>query len=122
MAGRESVVADPGLQLLHLLRETLGGVTVRVEQLRSAAVAAGRAAQAQVNAPGCQRIQHTELLSDFEWGVMRQHHPGAAQPDARGPRGNGGQQNLGGGARDAGQIVVLTDPKPVVAPCLAALR
>ena len=122
MARRKPVVADPGLQLLHLLREAFGSVAVRVEQLRGAAVAAGRAAQAQLDSPGCQRVQHAELLSDFEWCVMRQHHPGAAQPDAGRARGNRGQENFRGGACNAGQIVVLADPKTVVTPVLAALR
>ena len=53
---------------------------------------------------------------------MRQHDPGAAQPDAGRARGNRGQENFRGGACNAGQVVVLADPKPVVTPCLTALR
>jgi hypothetical protein len=45
-------------------------------------VAAGRAADAQVDAARRQRVQHAELLGHLEGRVVRQHHPGAADADA----------------------------------------
>jgi hypothetical protein len=113
---------DPGLQLQHLLREFLRGVAIGIEQLRRARVTARGAPHAQINAPGRQRLQHPELLGHLEWRVMRQHHAGAADANARGPRGDGRHQHLGRTAHDGGVAVVLADPETVVAQSFAILR
>ena len=52
---------------------------------------------------------------------MRQHHPGAADTDAPGRGGDGGDQDLGRGSGLAGGGVVLGQPIPVVAKRLAML-
>jgi hypothetical protein len=53
---------------------------------------------------------------------VRQHHPGAADADASGDAGDGGDQDLRRGAGDAGVVVVLGYPEAVIAECVAELR
>jgi hypothetical protein len=52
---------------------------------------------------------------------MRQHHAGAADPDALGDGRDGGDQDLGRRADDGGIAVVLGNPKAVIAQSLAFL-
>ena len=113
----------PGLQVAHLLGERVGGrMRVRVQRARGAHVAAGRAADAEVDAPRRERLQHAELLGHLQCAVVRQHHAGAADADARGARRDRGHQHLGGAADDGRQPVVLADPEARVAQALAMLR
>ena len=84
-------------------------------------VAARRAAKAEVDAARCDGLEHAELLGDLEAGVMRQHHAGAADADAAGGRGDGGDQDLGRGASLAGGGMVLGEPVALVAEGLAVL-
>jgi hypothetical protein len=86
------------------------------------AVGAGRAAEAEVDPPGRQRVEHPELLGDLERRVVRQHDAGAAHPDGAGVGGDGGDQNLRRGADDGRVAVVLRHPEPVVPEGVAQLR
>ena len=110
----------PALQVDDLLGKALGGaVGVGVQQLRGAHVGTGRTAHAEVDAPRRQRLEHAELLGHLERRVMRQHDAGTAQAHALRARGDGRQQDLGRGADDGRQAVVLADPEAVVAQGLA---
>jgi len=119
---RQFTPLHPGVQLHDLLRKTFGRVTVRVEHLRRAAIAAGRTAYTQVDAPGRQRVQHAKLLGHLVRCVMRQHHASAADADALRARCDRRHQDFGGRAHDARVAVVLADPETVVAPGFGLLR
>ena len=110
----------PGLQVDDLLREGVGGLRrAGVQGLRGAHVAARRAADPEVDAARRQGVQHAELLGHLQRRVVRQHHAGAADPDAPGARGHGGHQDLGRAADDGRQAMVFADPEAVVSECLA---
>jgi len=117
--GGDALVAQParpGLQVQHLLRKLVGRMhRVGVQRRGGAHVAAWRAAHAEVDAPGRQRVQHAKLLGHLQRRVVRQHHAGAADAHARGARGNGGHQHLGRAAHDGGHAMVLADPESPVA-------
>jgi hypothetical protein len=51
-----------------------------------------------------------------------QHHPGAADPDRAGARGDGGNQDLRRGADNAAVVVVLGKPEALIAEGFAVLR
>ena len=53
-------------------------------------VGAGGPADAEVDAPGVQRLEHGELLGDDERGVVGQHHAAGADLDRRRRRRRGG--------------------------------
>ena len=121
MAGRQGLPRHPRLQLHDMLRKMFAGIPVRVEQLRSAPVAARGTPHAQVNAARCQGIEHPELFGHFQRGIVRQHDPCAAEPDAVSPCGYRRHQHFGRSAHDAGMAVVLADPKPVIAQTFCML-
>ena len=66
----------------------------RVERIGGAAVGARRAAEPEIDAARRQRIEHAELLGDLERRIVRQHHAGAADADARRARGDRRDQDL----------------------------
>ena len=114
--------AHPGLQVQHLLRKVLGHAgDMRVQRLGRTAVASRRAAQAQVDAPRRQRVQHAEVLGHLEGRVVGQHHAGTADADAPGARGDGGHQHLRRRTDDGGHAVMLAHPEALVAQGLAML-
>ena len=106
--GRQRAAGDPGLQIAHVggeLRRAFVGH--RVERERGAAVGARRAAQAEVDAPRRNGVEHAELLGHLERRVVRQHHPGAAHPDAFGGRADRGDKDFRRGAEDGRVIMML---------------
>jgi hypothetical protein len=64
----------------------VGGRARDAQQLRDDGVAAGRTADAEVDAPRRQRLQRRELLGDDERRVVRQHDAARADADALGAR------------------------------------
>jgi hypothetical protein len=117
---RWPLAARPGLEVAHLLGEALGGVgRIRVERLRGVQVAARSPPDAEVDATGRQRLQHAELLGHLQGRVVREHHAGAADADARGAGRDGRHQQFRGRADDAREAVVLAEPEAVVAERLA---
>ncbi len=113
----------PCLQVAYLLGEVVGrGMRVRVQRACRAHVATRRATDAQIDAPRRQRFEHAELLGHLQRAVVRQHHAGAADADARGARRYSRHQDLGRRADDRRQAVVLADPEARVAEALAVLR
>ena len=75
----------------------------------------GRPAEAQLDPPRMQRGEGAELLGDQQRRVVRQHDAAGADPDRAGAGRDMGQRHRGGGAGDAGQIVVLGHPEAPVA-------
>src|SRR5674476_246184 len=63
-----------------------------------------RAAQAQIDAAGKQRLQHLEALGDHQRRMVGQHHAAGADPDPAGHRGNLPDHEVGRRARDRCQI------------------
>jgi hypothetical protein len=58
-------------------------------------VGAGRASDAEVDAPRVQRFEHAELLGDHERGMVREHDSAGAEADGRRDRGGMGQEHRG---------------------------
>ena len=114
--------ARPGLQVADLDRKVLGGDGgVGIERARGSHVAAGGAADAEIDAARRQRLEDAELLGDLERAVVRQHHAGAADADRRRARGDRRHQDLGRAADDRRQAMVLAQPEARIAEPLAML-
>ncbi|CAM2186954.1 hypothetical protein PSAC2689_70068 [Paraburkholderia sacchari] len=115
-------IGEEPLQLGDVVGKGFGaGVQVAAQCARRGLVGAGRAAEPQVDAPRVERLERAELLGDQEWRVIGQHD--AARPDADRPRAarHMADHDRGGGAGDAGHVVVLGEPVAVVAPALGVL-
>ena len=69
-----------------------------------------------------QRGERPELLGDHERRVVREHDPARADADRARAAGDVRDHDRGGGARDAGRVVMLREPEAVVAPALRVLR
>ena len=97
MALGERLARGPGDDVAHIGGKALHGVVARrVQHPGGAPIAARRTAKAQINASGRDGVQHAELLGDFQRRVMGQHDARRAHANARGARGDGGDQNFGG--------------------------
>ena len=81
-----------------------------------ALVGAGRAAEAEVDAAGVERLERAELLGDHERRVVRQHDAARADADRRRAAGDVPDHDRRRGARDAGHVVVLGEPEAPVSP------
>jgi hypothetical protein len=68
--------------------------------------------------PGNKPRQRAELLGDHDGRVVGQHDAAGADADALRPFGNMADDDRGGRAGDAGDVVVLGDPEAPVAPTL----
>ena len=111
MGGGEVVVQEAD-QLGELLREVVGalGRLGAAQRRRGGRVGARRAAEAEVDPAGGQRVEGAELLGDHQRRVVGQHHPARTQPYAPGVRGEVGQDDGRGGTGDPGHRVVLGHP------------
>jgi hypothetical protein len=76
MVGRQ-VVVEEGQQIGDLVRKVLDtpGAGAVDESLRGAQVGARRAADAQVDAPREQRLEHPEGLGHLERAIVGEKHP-----------------------------------------------
>ena len=124
MPCRQWLTFDPRLKFHHLLRKVFAGITVWVQQLCCFAVATGRTPNTQINAAWRQCIEHSELFSDFQGSIVRQHDARTANSDFLSLCGNGRHQNFGRSAHNARMAVVFADPKAVITPglCLFGQR
>ena len=119
----ERFAADPVPQVDDLAREILRrGVGVGIERQCGQSIGARRATDAQVDSPRGDRFEDPELLRHLERRVMRQHHPGAADANARRGRGNASHQDFRCGADDAAAVMMFGDPVAVVAERVAVAR
>ena len=122
MAGRQ-LVMEKADEIGELLGELLQPQRPRPlsQRPRGALVAAGRAADAEVDAAGEQRLQHAEVLGHLEGAVVAEHDAARAHADARGPRRDLADEDLGSGAGQPAATVMLGQPVPVIAETIGAL-
>jgi hypothetical protein len=83
--------------------------------MRGARVAARRAADAQVDAPGIERLEHAEALGGAERAVVGQQHAAGAHPQAFRLGAEPRQQDLGARVGERRNRVMLGQPIAVVA-------
>ena len=98
------------------------GKPAAADRLRGARVAAGRAADAEVDAPGIERFQHAEALRGAERAVVGEQHAAGADADAPRLGAEARQQHLGAGIGERGDGVVLGEPVAVIAELVGAAR
>ena len=85
-------VAEHAHHVDHVAREVLDAlVRVTAERRRRHRVGAGRAADAEIDPPGVERLEHRELLGDREWGVIGQHHTARSDSNVARWRRRGGR-------------------------------
>jgi hypothetical protein len=110
-------------QVHQLVGEVVGGQRLRraAQRGRRDLVGAGRAADAEVDPAGVERLQHAELLGDHQRHVVGQHDAAGADPQGGGRVGDVADQHRRRGARDAGHVVVLGHPEPVVPEAFGVL-
>ena len=117
---RQRIVEEPD-EILHLLGETVGGRILAVGQrLRGQHVAAGRTAQAEVDASGEQGLQHAEHFCHLERAVVEQY-AAAADADARGRARHAREQYLRTGIGERSYRMVLGEPVAVIAQRVGTL-
>ena len=99
-------------ELLKALEEIVvrAAVLARSQRVGGDGVGAGRAAQPEIDAPGIERLQHLEPLGHHQRGMVRQHHSAGADAHVPGHRRDLPDHDLGCGACDRGQVVVLGHP------------
>ena len=117
-----AAVAAPQMaaQLLELLLEELGRGAA--QRQRRADVRARRAAEAEIDPVGMQRLEHPEALGDRQRRVVGQHHAARADADALGARRDVRDQRLGRRRRDGRDVVVLGHPEAAEAELVGAAR
>ena len=122
MVGGE-VVVEEREQLGEQHREVFGRRVTRASQgERGERVGARRAPEAEVDAAGEQRFEHTERLRDLERAVVGQHDAAGPDADVGGLVGHVGHHDLGRRAGDRRGVVVLGEPEAVVPEALDVLR
>ena len=116
-------VAEHAHHVDHVAREVLHTlVRVAAERRRRHRVGARRAADAEIDPPGMERLEHRELLGDRERGVVRQHDAARPDPDAFGGAGDVGDQDGRRRAGDGRHVVVFGDPETHEPEPLGGLR
>jgi hypothetical protein len=80
-----------------------------------------RARRPQVDAARVDRFEGAELLRDDERRMIRQHDAARPDPDPARAGGHVPDDHRGGGAGDAGHVVVLGEPDAVIPPALRML-
>jgi hypothetical protein len=81
-------------------------------------VGAGRAAEAEIDPPGIERLERAELLGDHERRVVGQHDPAGADPDRRVPAAMWAITTAVAALAIPICVVMLGEPEAVVAPAL----
>ena len=80
------------------------------QRTRGRRIGARRAAETEIDAARKQRLERAELLRHDERRVVGQHDAARADPDRLGPGGHVRDHDRGGGAGDAGHVVMLRQP------------
>jgi hypothetical protein len=108
----------------HLLGKGLEGQRAGavLERARRTAVGAGGAADAEVDAPGEERLQHAKVLGDLQRAVVREHHATGAHTDAGRLRGHLADEDFRRGAGEAAAGMVLGEPVAVIAEAVGGAR
>ena len=99
-----------GLELEDVLREVLGVRRQAAKRRQRLLIGAGRAAEAQIDAPGKQRGQGAELFGDHVRRVVGQHDAAGADADGRRPGGEVRDHERRRGGRHRRHVVVLRHP------------
>ena len=113
-----ALVTEIGQQLQHVVRKVFGASMIASQRDHRALVAARCATQTEVDTTRIQRLERTELLRDDEWRVVGQHDPACTDSNARCSSGDMTDHDRGCRTRDAGHVVMLGQPVPVVAELL----
>ena len=92
-----------------------GVAPVALQSIGRALIAAGGAAQAEIDPAGKHPRQHAEGLRHLEGAVMGQHDSAAADLEPLRRRGHGADQRLGAGAGQHRGGVMLGQPITVIA-------
>ena len=79
------------------------------------AIGARRAAKAEIDPAGKQRLQHLEAFGHHQRRVVGQHHAAGADADILRHRRDLPDHQIGRGARDRSEVVVLGEPVPDIA-------
>jgi hypothetical protein len=118
------VVLEVGEQLRELRRKVIRRAlsTIALQREHRLLVAAGRTAEAEIDAARIERGEHAEHLGHLQRAVVRQHHAAASDLDPRRGRRDRADQNLGRRAREHRRAVMLGDPVPHVPERLDVLR
>ena len=66
----------------------LAAIEPAPQRIGRGAVGAGRAAEAEIDPAGKQRLQHLEALGHHQRRVVGQHHAAGTDPDVAGHRGD----------------------------------
>jgi hypothetical protein len=112
-------IGEPAEDVGHLGGKV--GVGALPERAGCSLVAAGSAADAQVDAAGEESLEHPELLGDLERAVVLEHDPARPHPDPRGPGRHRPDEDFGAGAGQTRGGVVLGQPVAVVPQPLRVL-
>ena len=100
----------------------IGDVLPAAQRERRDLVGAGRAPDAEIDAAGKQRLQHLEALGHHQRRVVRQHHAAGADAHVLGHRGDLADHDVGRGACDIREVVVLGEPVARVAEPVGEAR
>jgi len=84
-------------------------------------IGARGSAQAQVDAPGIERLERAELFGDDQGRVVGQHDPACPDTDCARAPSDIADHHGGRGAGDANHVVVFSEPVAVKAPLLRVL-
>ena len=88
----------------------LAAIEPAAQRVRGRAIGAGRAAEAEIDAAGKQRLQHLEAFGHHQRRVVGQHHAAGADADVFRHRRDLPDHQIRRGARDGGEVVMLGEP------------
>jgi len=119
----DSLMGQLGTEIGAKLGKEFGEVVsslskVATESAHGVEVAAGSAAEAEVDTAGIEGFKCSELLGYDERGVVGEHDSAAADADGAGRRGDVSDEDGGCGAGKAIDGVVFGEPEAAVAPLL----
>lgn len=117
-------VVQKRAQQRDLLREGFDGpgLRPRFQRRDGAAIRARRAAKAQIDTAGIERLQHAELLGDLERRIMREHHAARSDADVRRFVRDARDHDLGRGTGEGGGVVMLREPEAMIPERVAMFR
>jgi hypothetical protein len=115
--------SQQGLQFHDIMGKILGGRgQIPAQRARGTLIGAGCAAEPEIDAAPVKRFQRTELLCDDQRRMIWQHHAARSNTNGPGAAGDIADHHRGRSAGDAGHIVMLGKPEPLVIPAFGVLR
>ena len=125
LAGKSfhGLIVDAGAEISAELGKKFGEVVAGLAEIATQCahgmeVAAGSAAEAEVDAAGIEGFKGAELLGYYKRSVVGEHDPAAADANCAGCRGDVSDQDGSRGAGEAVDGVVLREPEATIAPLL----